>query len=235
MAIAFTFSFSTAFAGMNYDYDGEWVYYDGPEPFTVYKGERCVIEFSMYDTWENYYTIPSVSIANSKDSILAINVEQSDDLVAPVNDWADYTYSTAFNSKNRPVGNYSAILMALPCDEFGWIEDDFEDFDLPFIQVNFKLKQLGKTSIKSLKTGKKSVKIKYSKVTGATKYQIYRSTKKGSGYKKIATVKGTSYTNKGLKKGKKYYYKVRALRYKGADYGTAYGSYSTAKRSGKVK
>ena len=49
-------------------------------------------------------------------------------------------------------------------------------------------------------------------------YEIYRSTKSSSGFKKIAKVKVTkknknkktlSYTNKKLKKGKKYYYKVR--------------------------
>ena len=45
-------------------------------------------------------------------------------------------------------------------------------------------------------------------------YQIYRSTKKSSGFKRVKTVtskKATvTYTNKKLKKGKTYYYKVRA-------------------------
>lgn len=44
----------------------------------------------------------------------------------------------------------------------------------------------------------------------ATGYYIYRSTKKSSGFKKIDTVLGTSYTDKGLTKGKTYYYKVEA-------------------------
>lgn len=48
------------------------------------------------------------------------------------------------------------------------------------------------------------------KDTGATGYYIYRATSKTGTYKKVDTVLGTSYTNKGLTKGKTYYYKVVA-------------------------
>lgn len=44
--------------------------------------------------------------------------------------------------------------------------------------------------------------------TGATSYYIYRSASKSGSYKKIDTTSSTSYTDKGLTKGKKYYYKV---------------------------
>lgn len=71
------------------------------------------------------------------------------------------------------------------------------------------------TTIKSLKKrGKKAVKITYKKVSGVSGYQIYMSTKKKSGYKKIATLssKKSSYTKGKLKKGKKYYFKVRTMK-----------------------
>lgn len=61
----------------------------------------------------------------------------------------------------------------------------------------------------------KSVKITYSKVSGANGYVIYRSTKKDSGFKKIGTVKKkktVQFTDKKCKTGIKYYYKVRAYR-----------------------
>lgn len=49
------------------------------------------------------------------------------------------------------------------------------------------------------------VKIKYKKVTGARKYLIYRDNKR------IATVSGTSYTDKTkLKNGSKHKYKIKA-------------------------
>lgn len=53
------------------------------------------------------------------------------------------------------------------------------------------------------------VVLKWSKVSGASKYEVYRSTKKTGSYKKFATVKTTS-----LKKATTgaYYYKVRAVK-----------------------
>ena len=57
---------------------------------------------------------------------------------------------------------------------------------------------------------KKSVVISWKKVSGANGYQIYVSTKKKSGYKKVADVKKTSATIK--KKKGIYYVKVRAFK-----------------------
>ncbi|MBS7007909.1 GH25 family lysozyme [Anaerostipes sp.] len=69
--------------------------------------------------------------------------------------------------------------------------------------------------IKKLKkSGRKNIKITWSKVSGTTKYQIYMSKKKSSGYKRIKTAssKTTSFTKKGLKRGKRYYFKVRSYK-----------------------
>lgn len=56
-----------------------------------------------------------------------------------------------------------------------------------------------------------SIKVTWGKVDGAQKYEVYRSTSKSSGYSKIGTTKGTSYTDKKLKTNQKYYYKVNAV------------------------
>ena len=59
--------------------------------------------------------------------------------------------------------------------------------------------------------GKKPM-VSWEPVEGATKYYVYRSTKKSSGYKKVATVEdGESYTDSKAKKGTTYYYKVVAV------------------------
>ncbi len=79
----------------------------------------------------------------------------------------------------------------------------------------------------SVKKSGRSATVKWSGVKGATGYQVYRSAKKGGGYKKIADVKKNSYVNKGLKSKKTYYYKVRAYRTVGKK--KAYGSFSAAK------
>ena len=60
-----------------------------------------------------------------------------------------------------------------------------------------------------------SLKISWKKISGADGYRVYRSTSANGEYKKIKTLKGgskLSYTDDGLKCGKKYYYKVRAYR-----------------------
>ena len=55
-----------------------------------------------------------------------------------------------------------------------------------------------------------SVKLSWTKVSGASGYDIYRAASKTGSYQKIKTVTTTSFINKGLKKGKTYYYRVVA-------------------------
>lgn len=70
---------------------------------------------------------------------------------------------------------------------------------------------LNKTTAKLKSKKATSVKVTWKKVTGAKKYQVYRATKKSGKYTKIKTTAKTSYTNKKLKNGKHYFYKVRAI------------------------
>ena len=58
---------------------------------------------------------------------------------------------------------------------------------------------------------KKQVKLTWKKVSGAKKYTVYRATSKNGKYKAIKTTTKLSFTNKNLKKGKTYYYKVKAI------------------------
>lgn len=56
-----------------------------------------------------------------------------------------------------------------------------------------------------------SIKVSWKKVSGAKKYTVYRSTKKGSDYKAVKTTTAVSYNNTSLKTGTTYYYKVKAI------------------------
>lgn len=88
--------------------------------------------------------------------------------------------------------------------------------------------------VKSLKVASQSynsLKISWKRVKKAKGYQIYRATKKNGKYKKVKTIKKAktvSWINKKLTTGKRYYYKVRAIR------GSRKGSFS-AKKSGVPK
>ena len=94
--------------------------------------------------------------------------------------------------------------------------------EIKVVTLPSKVKNLKASAVKTT-----SLALKWSKVSGATAYQIYRSTD-GEGWERIKSVnsKTTSYTDKSLKKGKKYYYKVRAYRKAGSK--TYYGDFSSA-------
>lgn len=76
----------------------------------------------------------------------------------------------------------------------------------------------------------KTLKIKWSKVSGANGYRIYRSTSENGKYTKVATIKSgstLSYKDTKLTTGKKYYYKIRA--YRTVNKSNVYGKYSESK------
>ncbi|MGI6721996.1 MAG: PQQ-binding-like beta-propeller repeat protein [Anaerovoracaceae bacterium] len=64
----------------------------------------------------------------------------------------------------------------------------------------------------STASGRKSVTVRLTKVSGAHGYVIYRATRKGGHYRKVKTTKSRRWTNKRLRRGKRYYYKAKAYR-----------------------
>ncbi len=65
-------------------------------------------------------------------------------------------------------------------------------------------------NVSATKVSNTAVMLKWNKVAGAQSYTIYRATKEGGKYKKIATVKKTKYKAKKLKAYKDYYFYVKA-------------------------
>ncbi|MFC2662408.1 MAG: fibronectin type III domain-containing protein [Eubacterium sp.] len=90
------------------------------------------------------------------------------------------------------------------------------------------------TNLKA-KAGKRYVKLSWTALqSNATGYRVYRKVKGGK-YTRIKTLTkadASSWTNKGLKKGKTYYYRVRA--YKSINSGELWGAYSNTAKA-KVK
>ncbi len=83
------------------------------------------------------------------------------------------------------------------------------------------------TTAKAVSKTSKTARITWSKISGATGYQVYRATSYNGSYQKVATIiKGStvSYTNTGLTSGRTYYYKVRA--YRTADGKNVYSAFS---------
>lgn len=66
------------------------------------------------------------------------------------------------------------------------------------------------TNVKAVPVTSSSVKVTWSSGTNVSGYIVYRATSANGTYSKIGTTLSTTYTDKGLTKGKTYYYKVRA-------------------------
>ena len=125
--------------------------------------------------------------------------------------------STAVISFNNPGINYVTA-----------IETKANTMFAPIAKVTVGLDKAKITKAKA--KGKKAV-LKWKKVTGAKKYEVYKGTKKKGKFKKIATVKKTTYTDKKIKKSNKnknYFYKVRAIAK--ADGKTVKGKFSKTAR-----
>ncbi len=82
----------------------------------------------------------------------------------------------------------------------GWGEANSKGTTITFYEAPI-------VTTKNITTG---VNLKWTKIAGATKYRIYRKTAGSSEWTRIDTVKGTSFTDKTAKSGKKYYYRVKA-------------------------
>lgn len=66
------------------------------------------------------------------------------------------------------------------------------------------------TNVKAVPVTTSSAKITWSSGTNVTGYIVYRSSTVNGTYSKVGTTLNTNYTDKGLTKGKTYYYKVRS-------------------------
>ena len=139
-----------------------------------------------------------------------------DAYVAEYTDYTDYDYN--------PAETTSAD---------GFVADDFAYQTLFNAETQLGLNNNPADAVKALKitarsTAKKgSITVKWSVVGEADidGYQIWKSKKANSGYKKAFTTTKKSYKNsKGLKKGTRYYYKVRA--YKVIDGKNVYSDWS---------
>ena len=90
-----------------------------------------------------------------------------------------------------------------------------------------------KANIKKVTAGKKSATVKWAKDKSGNGYELFYSTDKDMKKRKKITIKNkktTSYTIKGLKKGKKYYIRVRSIKKKaGKSYTGEFSSQKTVK------
>ncbi len=123
------------------------------------------------------------------------------------------TKSTSFTDKTAKAGKIYTYT----------VKAGYSDYRSIYIADGLKIKRLSRPSLSSVKSAKKGITFKWKEVTGASGYYVYRKTGSGD-WEEIAKVTGatsTSYLDKTAKKGKTYYYSVRA--YSGS-YKSAYNT-----------
>ena len=79
--------------------------------------------------------------------------------------------------------------------------------------------KLATPSVKIVSSKKGQAKISWSKVSGATGYEIYYKKSASANYKKLKTINSTTIRNcvvKGMKSGDRYYFRVRAIKKTGS-------------------
>lgn len=119
------------------------------------------------------------------------------------------------------------------------ISSELEQLKAELEKANAELAKATKpeqVTANSAKAGKKKVTVKWTALDGAEGYVVYRSLKKNKGFKAVKTIKKAKtvkFTDKKVKKGKKYFYKVRA--YKMYDGNKLFGAYSKVLKTAKVK
>ena len=80
------------------------------------------------------------------------------------------------------------------------------------------------TTARAARASSTSIKVTWSAVSGATRYEVWHSTSSGGTYTLVATTASLYYTNGSLTTGKTYYYKVRAYHLEGST--KVYGPWS---------
>lgn len=194
-----------------------------------YKGEKIPVDVTVWDCWDTYYTLPLFALSTSKDNDFRWGT--TGDGTVQVDGYT--TYRGSIDTKKIAAGSYyfNVMTLAVP-DADSTLDDSVLTGEEEWARIPITLKTLKAPTKLKATAGKRKVTITYKAASGAKKYEIYRSTKKSSGYKKVATTTKTKYVDKKVKKGKKYYYKVRSVR---TGNGTVRSSYTGAVKTGKVK
>ena len=170
-----------------------------------YKGEKIKYNVTVTNPWSANKAIPYVGIITVTENDYKELALREHDTLYP---GAKSILKNSFNTKNIKAGKYYFIVSVNQLLANGNESPDQKEQAGKMIYI----KTLKAPKSVKAKSTKKGIKITYQKATGATKYYIYRSTDKTSGFKRVGKTTKTEFLNKKVTKGKKYYYKVKSVR-----------------------
>ncbi len=210
---------------MNLTSDTKWIVTKD----TTIKSLNAASGSSITDSNGNTVTIKTSDgktvVNGNSDITITTDSYSTDDTSASAGTISEFTVDrTDFNTYYQSNGSSSSDNTSSGTDTSDNTTDSTKDSTS--LEVTAKPSA---TSITSIKSTKKTVTLKWKKVSGSSGYIVYRSTSKNGTYKKIATVKNgkVTYKDTKLKSGKRYYYKVQT--YKTTNSKTVYANKSKVK------
>ena len=129
------------------------------------------------------------------------------------------TTKTSYNSTSGTVGKTYYYKVWAICAN--------EDATSAFSAIKYRARDLARPDVEITKKSGKPY-LDWDKVSGATKYEVYRATSKNGTYKRVTTTTNRYYKDTKAVKGKIYYYKVIAV-CKNTSGNSAYSSVVSAK------
>ncbi len=117
------------------------------------------------------------------------------------NTWAEYTTTTSTSYTDTSVSNGKTYSYSIRAYYSSSVQSTYSTTGSTFTYHKA-------TTISSVTNTSTGVKVTWSKVSGASTYEISRKTASGS-WSRLTTTSGTSYTDTTAKNGTKYYYRVR--------------------------
>ena len=214
-----------------------WARADGADSYNVYINGVCVknvvdgnvnLDYTAFTKGSGEYEIGVATVKGNKRSrITSIMYNYVDDgnhpttTVAPTTEAPTITaaptttaVSTTKDTEQETTTNNGAVTSVETSSTYKTAEQMEKEILEKKDDKDFANSTFAKLSVRVKKTTKKSVKLVWKKMSGATKYVIYGA-KCGTSYKKIKEVSKKTFTANKLKKGKYYKYLVVAQNDKG--------------------
>ena len=184
--------------------EGKFVYYDNSTKFEDLKQDKLQalwtkIKFPEKITCKPGEVVKHVKIDTESFPIYGFTYKSNDTSIATISD-----------STDLQVNCINCRLVDISCKKEG---NTTISINLKNVEFTSKVvvgnEKPSAPSVTLKKGSNNSLVVSYKEVESVSEYLIYRSTKEKSGYKKIATTKELSYTDKKLTYGTTYYYKVK--------------------------
>ena len=200
-----------------------------PKTITLADKEAVEAAAALYSKYADYYDGDDIvgefmakpqALKNAEDAIYNAEITNVKKMILRLTDASTQEEVAAARAAYEALSGSQQRAVRAGLGEYAYKLDKFEELTIKAVE-SLKIKA-SSTAKKGSITVKWTVKGDKTAVDG---YQVYKSTKAQKGYKKAITTKKTSFKNtKNLKKGVRYFYKVRA--YKVVDGKTYYSDWS---------